>query len=61
MLQPRIRHLAGIEASPAGLRTKRLLLRYACRVGILLLRAGIKCIVQAIPKEVETHNDGDNG
>jgi hypothetical protein len=62
MLQLKIRHFAGIEASPIGeVRTKRLLLRYACSVGGSLLRARIKCIVQAIPKEVEPHNNGDNG
>jgi hypothetical protein len=62
MLQLRIRHLAGIEASRAEeVRTKLLILRYACSVRVRLLRTGIKRIVQAISKEVESHNNGDYG
>ena len=62
MLQLRIKHSGGIEALPVGeVRTKRLLLLYAYSVGMILLRARIECIVQAIPKEIEPHNNGDNG
>jgi hypothetical protein len=53
---------SGIEASLLReVRTKRVRLRYACSVRVLLLRAGIKRIVQAIPKKVEADNNGDNG
>jgi hypothetical protein len=51
--------------APKGLgaiQTNGLPSRFTCRrMKASLLRAGIDGIVQAIPKEVETHNHGDDG